>query len=144
MRITTLILTCLLLLACASRDEVLRVASPDGEVDAVVVEVNGGATTSFGYQVTLQPRAGLFRRGQDVAWLYGAVRKEDAYGVNLAWTRPGRLTLQYLRARTQKLGEDRVALAGKDIEIRLEPGVTDPTAPRGGMLYNLELARQGQ
>ncbi len=39
-------------IACLStgqpRDEVARVASPSGKVDAVVVETNGGATTSFG------------------------------------------------------------------------------------------------
>ena len=35
----------------AGFDEVSRVSSPDGKVDAVLVETNGGATTSFGYRV---------------------------------------------------------------------------------------------
>jgi hypothetical protein len=42
-----------LLAGCSlvSRDEVARVASPDGRVEAVLIETNGGATTSFGYEV---------------------------------------------------------------------------------------------
>jgi hypothetical protein len=32
-----------------SKDEVARNTSPTGKVDAVLLETNGGATTSFGY-----------------------------------------------------------------------------------------------
>ncbi|MBL8397465.1 MAG: hypothetical protein JNL84_04855 [Candidatus Accumulibacter sp.] len=35
-----------------SKDEVARVVSPSGNIDAVLFETNGGATTSFGYEVT--------------------------------------------------------------------------------------------
>ena len=52
MRLFVVILS-LLLSACgiASEDEVARVTSPDGRVEAVLIETNGGATTSFGYKV---------------------------------------------------------------------------------------------
>jgi len=34
-----------------SKDEVARDTSPTGKVDALLLETNGGATTSFGYEV---------------------------------------------------------------------------------------------
>ncbi|HEU4924800.1 MAG TPA: hypothetical protein VFT23_17200 [Burkholderiales bacterium] len=36
---------------CANHDEVARVPPPDKQLDAVLVESNGGATTSFWYDV---------------------------------------------------------------------------------------------
>jgi hypothetical protein len=36
----------------ASKDEVARVSSPNGQIDAVLVETNGGATTSFDMRFT--------------------------------------------------------------------------------------------
>ena len=48
-----------------SRDEVARVASPYGGVEAVLIETNGGATTSFGYGYTSFRKAGP----QVIRWL---------------------------------------------------------------------------
>jgi hypothetical protein len=55
-----LVTTFVLLTACSqvSRDEVARVAAPGGQVEAVLVETNGGATTSFGYEVHVVERGG--------------------------------------------------------------------------------------
>jgi hypothetical protein len=39
-----------------SRKEYYRVKSPDGEVSAVLMESNGGATTSFGYDLFIIPK----------------------------------------------------------------------------------------
>ena len=39
-----------------SFDEVARVLHPQANVDAVLVETNGGATTSFGYEVFVLSR----------------------------------------------------------------------------------------
>ena len=41
--------------ACSSGDEVARVPAPSAQVDAVLLEWNGGATTSFGYEVFIVP-----------------------------------------------------------------------------------------
>lgn len=41
----------LLLCGCMSSEEVVRVTSPDGRVDAILVETNCGAPCSFGYEV---------------------------------------------------------------------------------------------
>lgn len=66
-----------------SKDEVARVVSPSGKVDAVLVEINGGATTSFGYEVYVVER-GAQPSGSPTVSLYGAVRNQHAYGANLS------------------------------------------------------------
>jgi hypothetical protein len=39
-----------------SRDEVARVISPDGRLEAILIETNGGATTAFGYEIWLREK----------------------------------------------------------------------------------------
>jgi hypothetical protein len=121
------------------RDEVARVASPDGRVEAVLVETNGGATTSFGYEVH------VVEKGQPacdrVAWLYGAGRNAQAYGANLNWTGENELVIEYLDAYAQRLERATVSVGGRAIKVSLRSGVNDPTALAGGMLYNLERTR---
>jgi len=121
-----------------SSDEVARVTSPFGKVDAVLVELNGGATTDFEYEVFVVPVRESTRRHERVAFLYGAIRSENAYGVNLRWTTPSNLTLEYLRARQEDLLLAHVAVAGEPVSVSLRRGVIDAKAPPGGMLYNLE------
>lgn len=124
-----------------SRDEVARVPSPDGRVDAVLMETNGGATTSFGYEVHVVEKG---RPASDqVARLYGAGRNENAYGANLKWISDNELVVEYLDARDQTLERASVSVAGRAIKVSLRSGVSDPTAPAGGMLYNLERTRGG-
>lgn len=112
-----------------SEDEVARVTSPDGRLDAVVVEINGGATTSFAYAVYVTEKAARFG-GEPIAFLYDATRSERAYGVNLKWRGAKKLVVEYLRT-----GRFRVEKG--PIEVVLKGGVTDPSAPGGGMFYNL-------
>jgi len=122
-----------------SRDEVARVPCPDRRVEAVLIETNGGATTSFGYEVYVVAKG---RPPNDqVAWLYGAGRNENVYGANLKWTDDHELVIEYLEARDQRLERASVSVEGRVIKVSLRSGVNDPTAPAGGMLYNLERAR---
>ena len=125
-----------------SRDEVARVASPDGRIEAVLIETNGGATTSFGYEVHVVPKGRP--ASAQVAWLYGAVRNENAYGANLKWADDHELVIEYLDAREQRLERASVSVGGRTIKVSLRSGINDPTAPAGGMLYNLELTRGGK
>ena len=125
-------------IGCVSRDEVARITSPSGKVDAVLVETNGGATTSFGYEVFVVPTQASTRLRKDVASFYGAVRSDQAYGVNLKWSDPSNLHLEYLEAREQEVLMPIVSIAGQEIHVTLKSGVTDPQAPPGGMLYNLQ------
>lgn len=53
-----------------SFDEVSRVTSPSGKVDAVLVERNGGATTSFSYEVFVVPKAKSVARRSEIAYLW--------------------------------------------------------------------------
>ncbi|HEX6976061.1 MAG TPA: hypothetical protein VF147_16755 [Vicinamibacterales bacterium] len=123
-----------------SKDEVARVASPDGRVEGVVIETNGGATTSFGYEVHVVPKGQ--RADDEVAFLYGAVRNEHAYGVNLRWVTDSELVIEYLSARGESLQQDRIRVAGRTIKIALRSGVSDPAAPAGGMADSVKPKRQ--
>jgi hypothetical protein len=81
-------------------DEVARVPHPNANVDAVLVETNGGATTSFGYEVFIFPRGQKPRRSDHaVVSLYGAGRSDHAYGANLRWAPNDTLVVEYLDAQ---------------------------------------------
>lgn len=118
-----------------SRDLVQHVTSLDGQIEAVIYETNGGATTSFGYEVDLRKVGD--KAGVDVAELYGPVRNEGAYGVNLKWTGPGMLHVEYLRAKSIVSSRPIATVNGQRVQVSLDSGITDPAAPGGGMLRSL-------
>jgi hypothetical protein len=128
----------LFLQGCRSSDEVSRVTNPSGAIDAVLVERNGGATSTFSYDVHVVPR-GMKPAGRSrVAVLVGATRSETAYGANLVWRGPTLLGIEFLRAARAELEEAAVDVAGARVVIALREGVRDPSAPAGGMLRNLK------
>ncbi|HEX8667341.1 MAG TPA: hypothetical protein VF727_03090 [Allosphingosinicella sp.] len=129
-----------LLGSCISRDEVARLPSPDGALEAVLVEINGGATTDFAYAVRLE-EPGWFGAASEVASFYAAHRSDCAYGVNLRWAGPDRLLIEYRDAEQAEARPARIG--GRNVSVQLKPGVTDPTAPCGGMHHNLRGRRQG-
>lgn len=103
-----------------SFDEVARVSSPDRRADAVLVETNGGATTSFGYYVFVVPSGVKLSERDDkylVAKLYGAVRNKSAYGANLNWSEKERLKIEFLNARSAELIETTINYGGFDVAI---------------------------
>jgi hypothetical protein len=117
-----------------SRDEVARITSPNGKLDAVLTEINGGATTSFGYDVTVAVHGQ--KRGERVANLYDATRNAQAYGVNLRWTDDHTLRVEYLEATYVRGVINSLNVNGQHIEVELLSGIDDPNAPAGGMWYN--------
>ncbi len=122
--------------ACMSRDEVARVPAPNGKVEAVLYETNAGATVSFGYEVrVVRARSS---HGPLVAELYGAVRSDSAYGVNLRWKDTALLAIEYLEAKTDTVLLREARVTGHRIRVELRPGIVDPRAPAGGMLWNLQ------
>ena len=121
-----------------SQDEVSRVSSSSGRVDAVLVETNGGATTSFGYLVYFVPRGQKAPHRGEVAWLYAAARNDHAFGANLKWTGPTQLTVVYRDAQEAEVRKPTVVVGSDTVVVTLLSGVTDSAAPAGGMLYNLE------
>jgi hypothetical protein len=132
----------LLLAACGlvSRDEVAVVTSPDGRLEAVLIETNGGTTTSFGYEIWVREKG--HAPGNQVARLYGAARNDAASGANLRWTDDGALSVEYQEARTETLDRPMVQIGGREVRVALRPDVSDPNAPAGGMLLNLEREKQ--
>jgi hypothetical protein len=125
----------LLMCGCSSRDEVLRVASPDGSIDALLFETNCGAPCSFAYEVHLVERGS--HSGEEVASLEAATRNDQAWGVNLKWLGTDTISVEYLRAENARLLKQTVGIAGHDVKVSLRSGVSDPLAPAGGMLHHL-------
>jgi len=137
---TFMVLVSFALVSCGLQEEVARVSSPDGQVEAVLIETDGGATTSFGYRILVAKKGSWFP-GEEVAWLYGAFRNEQAYGVNFKWCSDTELCVEYLNARQTELKKPSIYVKGRNIEVTLHSGLADPTAPAGGMLYNLRKGR---
>jgi hypothetical protein len=119
----------------ASRNQVASIESPDGHLEAALYEINGGATTSFEYEVELRKEGE--RKGSQVASLYGAKRNENAYGANLKWNGNNELDIEYLSAKAPPKVRSTIEIDGRNIEVALKDGIKDPSAPSGGMLYNL-------
>jgi hypothetical protein len=120
----------------ASADEVARSLSPQGEFEAVLVETNGGAATSFGYEVYVVP-SGTKKPSTRSAYIYGAVRNGNAYGANLRWVSASELQVEFEQAKSATLELPVVSVSGHTVRVSLRSGVSDPTAPSGGMVYNL-------
>ncbi len=119
-----------------SSDEVARVASPSGKVDAVLFETNGGATTSFGY-VVYAVEHGAQPAGSTAMSLYGAVRNQSAYGANLKWLSPDSIAVEYLSAESTMITTPTAFVGDQVIHFFAREGIADNAAPAGGMLYNL-------
>lgn len=127
-----------------SRDEVARIPSPDGVLEAVIEETNGGATTSFGYDAYVVASGRRTGRASRVATFYGAWRSESAYGVNPVWVGEKQLELQYLVAQTAMLSAFEPIVAGRAVEVRLRVGISDPNARARSMLQEKQKAGHHQ
>jgi hypothetical protein len=132
----------LLTSSCASKDEVARQLSPAGNAEAILIETNGGATTSFGYEVYVRSTINSINKIK-VATFYGAIRSESAYGINLNWVSNETIELQYLRAKSAQLLEPLIVLNDVKYKVVLRSGAVDASAPAGGMLYNLQIRPYG-
>jgi hypothetical protein len=121
------------LLGGPSRDEVAWANSPDSRTHAILSETNGGATTSFGYVVELRPTADQGEKPVNAGNLYGAVRSECAYGVDLHWLDPSTLALRFDSAERIDVPSSVVVADGRRIRIVLQPGRVNNAAPCGGM-----------
>jgi hypothetical protein len=128
----------LVMVACStsSSNEVTRVTSPDGRLDAILIELNGGATTSFGYEIKIAQHGG--QPTQQLAYLYGAIRNEQAYGANLHWNGNDVLDISFLRTKAPPVLKSPIEVDGRAVRAVLQVGVPDPSAPPGGMSLNLK------
>jgi hypothetical protein len=125
-----------LLISCVSRNEVSRVPSPNGALDAVLIQSNNAANTAFAYDVYVVKRGATLGRSPAVMVLDGALRGNDAYGVSLRWIDSSDLAVEYLAARKVTLTSGSVHVEDTDIRITPRSGVSDPSALPGGMPAN--------
>lgn len=127
-----------------SWDEVDRVSAPGLGVDAVLIETDGGATTSFGYEVYVVPSGQSVERdgARSVVRLYGSIRSDSAYGVTLRWQDATHLSVEYQEARSIQINDSLVTVGEDTILVIPRAGITDSTAPAGGMLWNKQGRRR--
>jgi hypothetical protein len=117
-------------------DEVTRTMSPNRSIDAVLIEASGGATTSYWYKICVVPRGGNCSDTNVVTVLYGAARNDQAYGVNMRWFDSQHLIVEYKSVERVSMKRSSAKVGNAMVTIDLRPGIVDPTAPAGGMLYN--------
>lgn len=117
-----------------SRYEVARVPSPSGRLEVILTETNGGATTSFGYDVSLTMTGSS--RATSVASLYGATRSKTAYGVDIQWLNEYKLKILYLNAKSVRNVVTRANIEGHIVDVELQSGIDNPAAPSGSMHNN--------
>lgn len=152
-----------LLSACGLpiEQEMARVTSPDGEIDAVVIRTNYGATTNYNFLVYLVPNGRVVaeRRGwraiksARVATIPAALRESsltsdryaEAWGVNVRWQAMDHVVIEYSRADRYDPVRSKPTLlvAGRTVHIELLSGVEFPSLLNsGGRLTNRNGARQ--
>jgi len=123
-----------------SRDEVAWANSPDGRTHAILLETNGGATTSFGYLVELHPADHEGEPPVNAGNLYGAVRSDCAYGIDLHWLDPTTLVLRFDSAKQVRVPYS-VVVGGRRVRIAPQAGYKNDTAPCGGMLASSGMSK---
>jgi hypothetical protein len=111
---------------CGHYAEIARVPSPDGLVEAVVVEVEAGGGNPFVYQLHLVARGAAWRKGHE------RLSYTDPIRFRVAWLDARHLELCYDAARILS-GEPRSARASQSppdlVEIRLVTPVAACTSP---------------
>src|SRR5437879_8009429 len=84
----------LLLWGCSvARQEVKRVRSPDGRVEAVLIQTNAGATTGFGFEVFLVPTGANPKTGSEL------FRADRVVNLDLHWRESMVLEIAYDQGR---------------------------------------------
>jgi hypothetical protein len=122
--------------ACAEHKEVARIPAPSRDVDAVVVEGNGGATTSFWYDVYLTKPGAEYRSGNQVADTYGSLRRNGDWGVDVSWRTSSDLVVEYKSADRTSLDVRELAIAGRKIAITLRQECPDSGSPHDSSAPN--------
>jgi len=111
---------------CGRYEEIARLSSPDGRVDAVVVEVDAGAGNPFVYRLYVVPRGGAWRKGGE------RVSYSDPVSFRVTWADARHLELCYDDARFYPAPE-RPAPSGQTpedlVEIKLVKPAANCTAP---------------
>ena len=113
--------------ACGHYEEIARLPSPDGRVDAVVVEVEAGSGNPFVYQVHLVGRGEGWRKGRERIIYMNPVR------FRVAWADARHLLLCYDDAQFLPGAQRPEPSTGQSpqdlVEVQLVKPTTDCPAP---------------
>ena len=55
----------------------------------------------------------------------------------MRWEEDDLLNIEYMEAKNVDLENESTSVGGRDISVVMRSGVVDPSAPSGGMLFNL-------
>ena len=113
--------------ACGHYEEIARLPSPDGRVDAVVVEVEAGSGNPFVYQLHLVGRGEGWRKGRERIVYMNPVR------FRVAWADARHLLLCYDDAQFLPGAQRPEPSAGQSpedlVEVKLVKPASDCPAP---------------
>lgn len=108
------------------REEMMRVPSPDGEVEAIVLRVNAHSTVAFSYEVYVAPPgerdvptriAGFYRVHSD---------GEPERAVTPVWLDDRNLQITFGAAQMGDLLQDDVVVDGRRIRLTCRGSVSQP------------------
>ena len=132
-----------ILASCTSGDVVARIPSPDRNLEAIVVEDSGDATTDFLYLVCIvSPGSNSCEKSSAAATLYGARRNNRSAGVDVEWTDEHHVIVKYMKAKTVAIPKPIVSDKGVDIYVELRSNVINDNAPDGSMWNALNSAKK--
>ena len=116
--------------------EVERTPSPDGQLDAVLVEDPGDATTGLYHLVFIVRHGASLPHWKQpaVAQLEWAYRNDSTVGVKCHWRGRDTLALEFVRAARQKLLRSSVRGPNGPIAVVLARGVVDSASPVGSRM----------
>jgi hypothetical protein len=108
-----------------TQTEILRKPSPTGLVTAIVKELHAGNSTSYGYDVYLEQSSLLSNRAK-VASFYRAYRNAKSRGLDLEWTAPDELLIEYWRAEIPSPPKARVQCGNQTIRVKVQDYTRSP------------------
>ena len=123
----TLVLT--LVASAGSEVESSRVRSPNGALDAVLVERDGGAATQFLYDIYIVKRGAEYSGSSSVMQLYAATQNSRYPGATLKWTDPTELEIDYFCAESMQVYYGWINVDGQTVHIVWRAGVSNSPAP---------------
>ncbi|MBS0580766.1 MAG: hypothetical protein JSR36_16025 [Proteobacteria bacterium] len=122
-----------LLVGCSARHEVARLPSPDGALDAVLIESSSHAATAADYTVYVVKRRAPLGRYPAVMYIRAVPRGDDPVPVAPKWTAPDTLAVEYLSAKEVTVPHAEMHLENRTVRIAPRPGVLNASATPGGM-----------
>jgi len=103
------------------------VPSPDGTLDAVLLEGSSGAPPTFDYSIYIVKRGATLGRSPAVMYFDDARRGNGPHAVTLRWADSNDLAVEYLSAQKVNVAFEDIRLENRKIRITPRPGIVDPT-----------------